>query len=169
MLETYINGSENDIQMLYNDVLKSRLNKSSGSLIDWYRSACTVDSTIINNANLIKESRLLVSKLAVWQLEEDANENVVIVQKEPNKYYPLIIGYMPTLKVGDIVCLVDDNNAMTKTKVKSLTSAEKDGDVTLDGDGVITTKVDAFVVELEHNINQVYSSSYNFRLIKELS
>lgn len=169
LLETYINGSENDIQMLYNDVLKSRLNKSSGSLIDWYRSACTVDNTIINNANLIKESRLLVSKLAVWQLEEDANENVVIVQKEPNKYYPLIIGYMPTLKVGDIVCLVDDNNAMTKTKVKSLTSAEKDGDVTLDGDGVITTKVDAFVVELEHNINQVYSSSYNFRLIKELS
>lgn len=169
LLNNFIRGNEFKNELYAS--LKPRMNKKDGTFTGWYLNVGSVDGSYLKLKNSYENSRGIFEKAAVWELEENPDgSNHIIIDKNPNKYYEIILKYSPNIKVGDTIYIVDNKNAETSTKIKNISIIEISGEADLDKDGnAITNKKKAYNVELYNQISNKYSIDENVRLIKELS
>lgn len=174
----------------FNSYLRNRMDKTDGTLINWYNNTCTLDNSFSSLNSSFEESNMLFKKLLVWEIviEERGLDYIYLHNKENNyrfglsKYYQKVnqdIKKEEELKVGDVVFLLDSENEEIMTTIKSIENVEIELDEGPDIN-INTTESDISKLEIDENstvkvkkitfnntISDVYSVDNWFRLVKE--
>jgi len=97
-----------------NEVLEDRLDKSGGSLKQWYESAVSVDKMERDYYAKLKKKKGMFKKLLVQQpAEEFESGNQIIIDYNCSVYYSYSLGKYPQFNVGDTVYVRDEENNET--------------------------------------------------------
>lgn len=167
IVNNYIFSDEN--MMSYLSSLRLRMDKKDGTLTGWYQNAGSVDASYLKLENNYKNNKSLFSSMAVWKVLDEPDEDSLVVDKEISIYYKKTTNKSPVLSVGDTVYIVDDKNAETSTKIKSIKAVRVSVESDLTVDGTITNEKDAYEIVFANQISGMYKTNNNLRLVKEIS